>query len=1084
MKLGKVRILFAMLFIYLGDRERSSRFTRQVLAPRMIDKKKQWLTSSLTIILTFSVMLRSTLAECENSTVNASDIKGAEQYVISIPSLSVAKALTHLAEKTSALFLFPYDIAESRHANPVKGKYTVLDALDKILQGSGLATDLSEKGVIRIYVDDNANQNNQERESMNTKKKILSSVVALLVVSGGGVDAQTENVGAQSGELLEEVNVTARYRKAMAKSIELKRMEMGFSDSLVATDVANFPEQNLVEALQRMPGISMTRDRGIGTGVSVRSLPGEFTHVTVNNLATSAGGEGRGVPLDIFATDAVQNVTVKKSPTAADQEGGVAGTIEIQTARPFDYTEDRLIVNTEAAYNSISEETDPKFSFLGSKQFGDWGVLFSYTGNTRSNRTDGNGDNGWGLRTSKDMLNGGDSAAYIAALADYGYTFDDPANITETEKISLAFPRYANRSFYLDDQDKWGSTLSLQYKPSDTFELTLDGMVGGFESISDQYSSAIWMPVGGSYPEEIHNIDTTTLAAEGIAVITDATFTNHQFEMNVRRNRSDTEYKQLSLALDWQVAGWDIDGLIGYSGSTQEKEAIQTLYLAYERARTYYTPTGFATVQAAPSVDDPNPWDPAAESSVTDYEFYRYDKGLWDIQDNKYAAQLDFQSDFDIDWFSLQFGVRYTDKEKVRNFGNIQIKGPGEGDDSWRWNRTLAPSEVSKVSDIIGGAAPKIPGNDWWAIPAGDAEGLFAYDGYLNDWEKNQYWEVREKTSSFYVMTDFSFEVAEMPVHLNTGVRVVDNQVTGYGFAPSLTEIDAYEATPSSIDGSSTDVLPSLNVTVDLTDDLVFRAAGSKTIIRPALDQLAPRRSVNRGAREIYDGNPSLKSTESEQWELGFEWYLPKGGLLAFSYFDKQIGGALEQVQTGTLDNVEVFDPITNGSSNVTFDIYQKVNAAEVYDISGYEFNVQLPLGDYYEPLAGFGVDANYTILDTSKTTDSDLVFVPSAPQGFVDDTFNATVYYENDTFDVRVSYNFKSDHFTTISDNVYPVFRAAYGQYDLSTGYNVTDDIKVTLKVINLTDESAESYIMDSAFNTGYEYSGRRISLGLRADF
>ncbi|WP_236559778.1 TonB-dependent receptor plug domain-containing protein [Colwellia sp. 20A7] len=189
---------------------------------------------------------------------------------------------------------------------------------------------------------------------------------------------------------MEEVVVTASYSKSLKKAIDLKRENIGFSDSIVASDIADFPEQNLAEALQRMPGVTIERNKGLGQKVNVRSLPSDFTFVSINNLATASGSGGRDVEFDIFASEIIQSVTVKKSPTAADEEGGIAGSVAINTARPFDYNERKLVASIEGAYNEISEETDPKLALLASDTFGDWGALASFAYSERTNRSDSN----------------------------------------------------------------------------------------------------------------------------------------------------------------------------------------------------------------------------------------------------------------------------------------------------------------------------------------------------------------------------------------------------------------------------------------------------------------------------------------------------------------------------------------------------------------------------------------------------------------------------------------------------------------------------------------------------------------------
>jgi TonB-dependent receptor len=231
------------------------------------------------------------------------------------------------------------------------------------------------------------------------------------------------------------------------------------------------------------------------------------------------------------------------------------------------------------------------------------------------------------------------------------------------------------------------------------------------------------------------------------------------------------------------------------------------------------------------------------------------------------------------------------------------------------------------------------------------------------------------------------------------------------------------------------------------------------------------------------DGNPDLKPTYADQWEIGLEWYLEAGGILAASYFEKDIEGVVRETLTGTVENVTKYNANGTVDGVYDFDVYQKVNAEGSYNVSGIELIAQLPLSILHESLQGFGINANYTMLDNSLTGTSDLD-IPTPPEGLADNTYNFTLYYENATFDARISYNYKDKYVEVIERDMYPVYRDAYGQTDISVGYNVTSDIKVSLKGINITDEATTGYTMDPAFPTTYELSGRRLSLGVRANF
>ena len=211
--------------------------------------------------------------------------------------------------------------------------------------------------------------------------------------------------------------------------------------------------------------------------------------------------------------------------------------------------------------------------------------------------------------------------------------------------------------------------------------------------------------------------------------------------------------------------------------------------------------------------------------------------------------------------------------------------------------------------------------------------------------------------------------------------------------------------------------------------------------------------------------------------------YLGDGGLLAVSYFWKEIEGVVRQALTGTVPNVTKYN--ANGSIDgvYTFDVYQPINEPGSYEVSGVELVAVVPFGQFYAPLEGFGINANYTVLDSSLTSTTKLG-ISMPPVGLADNTYNFTLYYDNSKFQARASYNFKDKYVEGIGYEMYPIWRDGYGQIDLSASYNVTDSLQINLEGINVTDEATKGYTMDPSFPTMYELSGRRINLGLRMEF
>jgi len=881
---------------------------------------------------------------------------------------------------------------------------------------------------------------------------------------------------------LDTVRVTGSYSRSLDRAVDLKRGNIVFSDSIVATDVVDFPEQNLAEALQRMPGVTIERHRGLGTAVNVRGLPSDYTHVSINDLATASGSGGRDVEFDIFASEIIQQVAVQKSPTAADEEGGIAGSVKISTARPFDYSGRKLAASAEGAHNSISGETDPKFSLLASDTWGDWGALVSFSKAQRTNRTDAN--SGINFRSMSRFLGAsgtrGEQAQAVLAR-DAGVFVRDRTDSNESNRI--VFQDKVGDRVYLNDQDKWGATASLQYRPSRNFSLTFDGMLGGYDTVEDEYDAAAYSASSRSTLDTIHDFDATTLADHGMVVLRDVSYTATQHEFLSKETISGNDYRQLSAALEWKGDAWTIDAMAGYSGAEKTLDYSNLKHVAYAPSRTRWTGRGGETIPSA---------DPATidmYDAPGSYLFEAYETTLERITDDKYAVQANVGRAMDLAFLpalrQVQFGARYTDKSKERERGQLNIHGPGAGDRSWAGSRTLADSQLQSVTDIVPGGRYRARDLDWAQVSNDYARANFRYPGFATPFEEGEYYRVDEETTALYAMADFEFDLGRVPVSLNAGARYVDTSVVSYGYHPVQNPdgTPGFTDDPVSQQGGYSDVLPSLNMTAELADGLLLRAAASEALMRPALTDLAYKRTASWSSFRFTDGNPGLEPTTARQWDVGLEKYLDNGGLLAASYFRKKIEGVVINALTGVVPDVAVYNANGTLNGHHDFDVYQPVNASGSYDVDGFELIAHLPLGSLHRALEGFGINANYTSLDSSLAGESALGIQTPMP-GLADEAYNLTLYYDNERFDARVSYNHKGDYVESLGYNMYPIWRDAYGQTDVSIGYRVSDNVKLTLKGINITDEATTGFTMDPAFPTMHELSGRRVSLGLRVDF
>jgi iron complex outermembrane receptor protein len=673
----------------------------------------------------------------------------------------------------------------------------------------------------------------------------------------------------------------------------------------------------------------------------------------------------------------------------------------------------------------------------------------------------------------------GTQAAAVLAR-DAGVIIRNRANAAETDLI--IFQDKVGDRAYLNTQDQWGGTVSLQYKPSANFNLAFDAMVGGYDATEDEYDAAAYSASSRSTLETIHEYDDTTLADYGMVVLRDVSYTATQHEMLSKERINQTEYQQFGAELNWSGDSWKLHAIAGYSGAEKTLDSANLKHVAYAPSRTRWTAEGGETIPSATS----GPFN--MYDSPDRYLFEAYETTFEHIIDDKYAAQADFTQYLNLDVFpaltSIQVGARYTDKSKQRDYGALNIQGSGAGQVNYI-GRPMSVSELTSIGDLVPGGAFSVRNLNWSQVSNEYARRTFRYDGFSTPFNVGDYYEVSEEVLSLYAMADLNFDLGPVPVSVNGGARYVDTSITssGYHQVQNPNGSTGYTPDPVSSDGGYDKLLPSLNFTAELTDSLVFRGAASETLMRPALTDLAYKRTASWNSFRFTDGNPNLKPTYARQWEVGLEKYLGDGGLLAVSYFWKEIEGVVRQALTGTVQNVTKYN--ANGSIDgvYDFDVYQPVNAEGSYEVSGVELVAVVPFGLIYAPLEGFGINANYTVLDSSLTGQSKLG-IPTPPVGLADNTYNVTLFYEDARFQARASYNFKDKYVESIGYEMYPVWRDGYGQVDLSARFNVTDSLQISLEGINVTDEATTGYTMDPSFPTMYELSGRRVNLGLRMEF
>src|SRR5690606_13883319 len=239
-------------------------------------------------------------------------------------------------------------------------------------------------------------------------------------------------------------------------AINIKKNQTGFVDAIVASDIAEFPDNNLAESLQRIPGVAISRAGGEGRNVTVRGLGPGFTTVRLNGMETisttggtdAVGGNnrGRGFDFNTFASDLFSSLTVRKTNSAEVQEGSLGATVDLKAAQPFDYDGFTFSATGSLGYNDLSEETDPGAGVMVSNTFADgkFGALFSLSYSERNVQDEGSSTVRWSNAAAQRFGQIGGVAQSDAS---------HPAN--------AAFrPRIPRNDSYIHQMERVGSSLS------------------------------------------------------------------------------------------------------------------------------------------------------------------------------------------------------------------------------------------------------------------------------------------------------------------------------------------------------------------------------------------------------------------------------------------------------------------------------------------------------------------------------------------------------------------------------------------------------------------------------------------------
>lgn len=922
---------------------------------------------------------------------------------------------------------------------------------------------------------------------------------------------------------IEEITVKG-IRGSIERGLALKEGSSSIVDGAFAEELGKFPDTNVAESLQRITGVAITRARGgEGRFVTVRGLGQEFNNVTYNGRTLATENLGREFSFDVIASELISKAEVYKSSEARHADGSIGGLVNVATARPLSDPGFHISASLAGEDDNLAGETGYRASGVISNSFADdtIGLLASFSLQDRDLRSDTYESIDYRVLNLVQRAPGGSNTT---GLSVFNGATDTAADIVSTGQHST-YSAGINR----EQRERIGGTLALQFQPSDTVDILADVLFTRYQSPGESTFTTAYFP---NFRDGSVSVDRTNGYITGWT----GDFTS---DYVARSFQSDTDTLQVGLNAAWDATDrLRFNGDIAWSKADGRRDNNGSgagggnfLVLGIQGAVATFEELGRVdrlSVQV-PDYDpaavgnlglDGNPVVGGAGANLVDIS--QADPRLLDAHFNRVSeftvedevTSLRFDGEFDVnDTTVLSFGVDYTDREKTNN---LFLNAAGQIE----FCCYAANFESLNPGQFSGFAAPITDSFLNSNVPQGFLGfGASGFRSYFDDLFVGSFGQtgnglnagtaltttpvlaplfqnaasntVQEDILGAFLQLNFEGEFSGLPYQANAGVRIAKTDLTSLGAQAQIQSIavgtdmvsqqfNLTEPLPVAISGSYTNYLPSFNVQFDLTDDLVLRAAASKTISRPTLTDVSTRFAVtsqNIGTETISRGNPTLEAPESTNLDLSLEYYGDSfSGNVAI--FRKDITGYVGNrliPQTITFTELAPQNLPANLTPGTRTILSSEPTNADEAEITGLELSGQYLLD------SGFGVQANLTLVESSATFDGQRAELEDVSPT----SYNVSAFYEDDRLSARISYNFREGYLATTQGlQGRSEFTDDYGQLDFSSRYNINDNFTIFLDAINLTEEESYTFSEEFQIIRNYEENGRRILLGVRATF
>ena len=880
---------------------------------------------------------------------------------------------------------------------------------------------------------------------------IGTAVAVALFGRNGVVHAQASGTTASNPNELQEV-VVYGIRASLRESLETKRQATGVVDALTAEDVGKFPDKNLAEALQRVPGVVINREFGEGERINLRGTAANLTRTLLNghSLATADWfildqlATTRSFNYLMLPADIIGKVVVLKSAQADVEEGGIGGTVDVATRNPLDLNPFTAYASVQGGYSEMSGKTDPQGTGLISWRDKDdrFGVLLAAIYQERHLRRDG-----------------------VEVLGYQPVSASDPTLV----------PALIGSALFRQDRIRKGGNIGVQFKPTDQVLVNVTGLLSEFDAnnVNENYLAWITRALGNGGTLSNTTVQNGTVVAGRVASLNNGTqdfgVVYDAIDRFARATTRNVDFDAIYRPTD----DWTTHLKIGYTDATGNTNGQPFVEFGAPAVLNYDLRGTAPQVQFAPNGNGVtvDPTNPASLQLI----FGSLHQILND--DREQYGYLDATKKLDVGPLkSLKFGIKRTNHERDLTFNATTYGG------------FFVPINTLPASTFAGGLTPgdylkniSSPGTltSYWQVNTGAVERvLFAeleHSGRVL--YPQQSFSAQEKTTGGFVMGNFEGDHWRG----NLGLRIVRTEQTTNGavFAGGPGSIDNPfgRFIPTTAERNYTDTLPSLNLAYDVTKDVVVRFAAAKVMARPDYTDIVPRTTLNPGALTGAAGNPDLDPYRATQEDLAVEWYPDRDTAFTLALYNKDIKSFIVDVpvagnfpiQSATQPNAACTLTSTPNLFNCPFTINKRANGGGG-KARGAELGFTKPIW------GGFGLQANYTYSD-SKLDSGDPV------PGDSKNTYNVTGFFENKRLSARLAYTYRSDFFVTFDRSTH-LDQSALKSLDASVALNITDNIALTFDGLNLTDDKIVQFADNLSRPRAIYDNGRVYYAGAKARF